>query len=202
MKSITLLALFGVIQGKQLRQRFNIEQNDLDDGDQQDVLGTIKSPWKEPYEGAWVQTGKVEETAADFEGFKADLHGFVGNNHNEGQWKDAYERKIPENFNNDDDHHVDNFTKNVLERFATEGVTDGGKPNGKFFITKDQSKQLAQEVIETHLGMKGVEKDNFMKKHFSESWEHYDVNDEGVLDAMWASPFMRFLCKSEKDIDL
>ena len=81
-------------------------------------------------------------------------------------------------------------------------MTDGGKPNGKFFITKDQSKQLAQEVIETHLGMKGVEKDNFMKKHFSESWEHYDVNDEGVLDAMWASPFMRFLCKSEKDIDL
>ena len=50
--------------------------------------------------------------------------------------------------------------------------------------------------------MKGVEKDNFMKKHFNESWEHYDVNDEGVLDAMWASPFMRYLCKSEKDIDL
>ena len=86
MKYITLLALFGLIEAKQLRQlsRFDIDQNDLDDGDQKDVLGTIKSPWKPPYEGAWVQIGKVEETSPDFEGFKADLHGFVGNNHNEG----------------------------------------------------------------------------------------------------------------------
>ena len=84
MKYIALFALFGLIEGKRLRQRFDINQNDLDDGDQADVLGVIKSPWKPPYEGAWLQTDKVEETAADFEGFKADLHGFVGNNHNEG----------------------------------------------------------------------------------------------------------------------
>jgi hypothetical protein len=48
----------------------------------------------------------------------------------------------------------------------------------------------------------GVEKANFLRKKFNEAWENYDVNDEGVMDAMWASPFMRFLCKSEKDIDL
>ena len=137
MKYITLLALLGLTEGKRLVQRFDIDQNDLDDGDQKDVLGTIKTPWKPPYEGAWVQTEKVEETAADFEGFKADLHGFVGNNNNNGEWKDAYERKIPENFSAEDEHHVDTFTKNVLEKYATEGVTDGGKPNGKFFITKD-----------------------------------------------------------------
>ena len=42
----------------------------------------------------------------------------------------------------------------------------------------------------------------FMDKKFEETWEHYDVNDEGTMDALWASPFMRALCKSEKDIDL
>jgi hypothetical protein len=89
-----------------------------------------------------------------------------------------------------------------LKNFATEGVTEGGMPNGQFFIVKDQAKELASEIVETHLGMKGVEKANFLKKKFNEAWEHYDVNDEGVMDAMWASPFMRFLCKSEKDIDL
>ena len=116
MKYFTLLALLGLINAKQLRQRtrFDIEQNDLDDGDQKDTLNIIKSPWKPPYEGAWVQLGKVEETSPDFEGFHASLHGFVGNNHNDGQWKDSYERKIPENFNSEDEHHIDTFTKNVL----------------------------------------------------------------------------------------
>ena len=48
----------------------------------------------------------------------------------------------------------------------------------------------------------GVEKANFLRKKFNEAQENYDVNDEGVMDAMWASPFMRFLCKSEEDTDL
>jgi len=81
-------------------------------------------------------------------------------------------------------------------------VTPEGKPNKEFFITKDQAKELSEEVVESHLGFKGVEKASFLKKHFNEVWDHYDVNEEGVLDAYWASPFMRYLCKSEKDIDL
>ena len=35
---------------------------------------------------------KVEETGKNFGGFEASLDGFVGNNHNSGEWKDAYER--------------------------------------------------------------------------------------------------------------
>ena len=48
--------------------------------------------------------GKVEETADDFGGFEAGLHGFVGNNHNQGEWKDAYDRKLPGNYEDHDDH--------------------------------------------------------------------------------------------------
>jgi len=44
--------------------------------------------------------------------------------------------------------------------------------------------------------------DTFLKNRFEETWNHYDVNNEGVMEANWASPFMRALCKSEKDIDL
>ena len=148
------------------------------------------------------QSHRVEETQPDFEGFHADQHGFVGNNYNKGEWKDAYERVLPGSFEEGDDHAVDKFTQNVLQNFATEGVTPEGKPNRQFFIVKDQAKELAAEVVESHLGFRGVEKAAFLKKHFNETWEHYDVNDEGTIDAYWANPFMRALCKSEKDIDL
>ena len=100
--------------------------------------------------------GKVEETAEDFGGFEASLHGFVGNNHEGGEWKDAYARKIPKHLDDSNSHHVDTFTKNIIENYATEGVTEDGKPNGSFFIVKDQAKILAAEVIATHLGFTGA----------------------------------------------
>ena len=145
---------------------------------------------------------RVEETSKDFAGFDAGLHGFVGNNHNGGEWKDAYERVLPGNFDNSNDHPVDTFTANVIKNYATEGVTKEGKPDGRFFIVKAQAKKLALEVVKTHLGFTGKKLQDFMDKKFDETWNHYDVNDEGTMDALWASPFMRALCKSEKDIDL
>jgi len=81
-------------------------------------------------------------------------------------------------------------------------VTAEGKPDGRFFILKHQAKKLAEEVVQTHLGYKGKELKSFMDKKFDDTWSHYDVNDEGTMEAMWASPFMRALCKSVKDIDL
>jgi len=80
---------------------------------------------------------RVEETADGFAGFDASDSGFAGNNHNNGEWKDAYSRVIPTNFDTAEDHPVDMFTQNVLQNFATEGVTKEGKPDGHFFITKD-----------------------------------------------------------------
>ena len=60
------------------------------------------------------QTRRVEETQPDFEGFHADLDGFAGNNHNDGAWKEPYQRELPGNFIEGDEHAVDKFTQNVL----------------------------------------------------------------------------------------
>ena len=109
---------------------------------------------------------------------------------------------MPGNFDNADDHPVDTFTANVIKNYATEGVTTDGKPDGRFFIVKASAKKIASEVVATHLGYKGKELKDFMTRKFDETWKHYDVNDEGTMEAMWASPFMRALCKSVKDIDL
>jgi len=52
------------------------------------------------------------------------------------------------------------------------------------------------------LSKKGKELDEYLKGKFATTWDHYDVNNEGILEANWASPFMRTLCKPEKAIDL
>ena len=82
-------------------------------------------------------------------------------------------------------------------------MTDEGRPNGHFFIVKKQARELAKEVVETHLGKNKTQAEEYLKKKFEETWEHYDVNNEGVMDANWVSTFMRALCKSENQhIDL
>jgi len=53
---------------------------------------------------------RVAETDKSFGGFEASHNGFVGNNHNGGEWMDAYSRDIPNNFDASDDHPVDAFT--------------------------------------------------------------------------------------------
>ena len=60
-------------QASQVLSRFDIDQNDLDDGDQTDTLGTIKSPHKHNYvqlrssfaEGE--ELGQVEDSESDDE---------------------------------------------------------------------------------------------------------------------------------------
>ena len=63
-----------------------------------------------------------------------------------------------------------------MKNYATEGVTKEGKPNGHFFITKDQAKTIGQEVVESHLNFKGSKKDQYMKENFDETWDSFDVN--------------------------
>merc|ERR1712032_805976 len=76
------------------------------------------------------------------------------NRHNDGQWKDSYDRVVPGHLDDTDGVPVDKFTANVISNYATEGVSKEGLPNGQFFITHDQTMALAREVVQTHLGKK------------------------------------------------
>ena len=55
-------------------------------------------------------------------------------------------------------------------------MTEEGHPNGKFTIKRVQAEKLGKEVVEQHLHHSGADLDAYMKKHWDESWEHYDVN--------------------------
>ena len=85
---------------------------------------------------AATSASRVYETSPGFTGWPVSMHGFVGNNHNNGQWMDAYERKLPPHLDDADlTQPVDTFLRKLILNYAHEGVT-AGKPNGKFFVTK------------------------------------------------------------------
>ena len=78
------------------------------------------------------------EAIASEDGLDAHLSGFEGNS-----FTDGYERQIPGHFSDEDGESVDHFTKNVLENYATEGLTEDHHPNGVFTIKKNQAEHLA-----------------------------------------------------------
>ena len=132
-----------------------------------------------------------------FQGYTPEYSGFEGNNHLGGEWRDAYERVVPEAFQGE---QRDTFTAKMIEKFAIEGQDDKtGTPNGKFFMTKNATKKASYEVLETHLGLKGEAADAHLNKYFDEVWDHTDVLKEGKLEAIEMNKFMRTLCKPVKE---
>ena len=77
--------------------------------------------------------------------------------------------------------------------------SETGKPNGKFFVNKTNTKKASYEVLATHLDLKGAKADAHLKKYFDETWEHMDVNNTGRLEAIELNKFMRDLCKPVKE---
>ena len=59
----------------------------------------------------------------------------------------------------------------------------------------------AREVVSKNKGLEGPPLDKFMNQYFGRTWEHFDVNDANMLDALDMPAFMKFLC-SDQSLDL
>lgn len=65
-----------------------------------------------------------------------------------------YEREPPAHFSEGRD---DRLMHSLITQYALEGNTDG-KPNGHFYMTKDQTQRVTDEVVGTHWGFTGAQK--------------------------------------------
>ena len=116
-----------------------------------------------------LNTKKIEESKPYFTGFTPEYHGFEGNKGPFGEWRDAYERKVPEAFEGD---QADSFTRKIIKDFAIEGqdVLDDDKlshkPNGKFYMTPQKTREASYEVLKTHLGFDRKQADAHLDKYF------------------------------------
>ena len=136
---------------------------------------------------------RIQEKDKGFHGYTTWYDGFEGN----GEWRDAYERKVPEAFTGE---QRDTFTEKMIAEFALEGMDkDTHKPNGHFTVSKEKTKEASYEVLKTHLGLEGAAADEHLSKYFDQVWDHMDVLGKGSLEAVELNKFMRDLCKPVKE---
>ena len=105
-----------------------------------------------------------------------------------------YEREVPEHFKEGAD---DLFMRSMIKTYALEGKNKDGSPNGKFWMDKAQTEAAVAEVLETHKGLSGSAKADYIKKYFARTWAHYDVNEKGKLPVETMPVFMRFIASDQ-----
>ena len=87
----------------------------------------------------------------------------------------------------------------MIKDYALEVADKEGMKTGKFIVNKDNTRLAAIEVLETHLGLKGPDAEEHLRKYFDEVWNHFDVNKVGSLEAVELNHFMRDLCRPIRD---
>ena len=120
-------------------------------------------------------------------GFQAGHDDFEGL---EGLGK--YDRQIPENVGGPDSGD-DMFMWSMINNYALELATPDGKPTGQFVFKPPQAKMAAYEILDTHLGLKGKDAEDYLDKYFDKSFKHFDTANYGYIEADRMSSFYRYL---------
>lgn len=113
MKYITIAALFGATQAYKLSNQEKLYATMIEIDDDMNL-----------------QTSKVIENGATWDGWHPHMHEFPGTVNEYGNFMDPYNRVVPTIFTGDaaDEGHypIDKFTQNILNNYAIEGI-DGKK---------------------------------------------------------------------------
>mmetsp|Transcript_34636 Transcript_34636/g.52971 ORF Transcript_34636/g.52971 Transcript_34636/m.52971 type:complete len:146 (+) Transcript_34636:283-720(+) len=86
----------------------------------------------------------------------------------------------------------DEFMKEVIEDYGTQGKKTAGNPGG-VVLTKFNGERATRRFVETALKLKGVQLNDWMKENFAAAWKKYDVNNEGLIQADMVSTYFRSL---------
>jgi len=109
-----------------------------------------------------------------------------------------YQRKYPEGF---DDESPNKFVHHILREYALEEKNNNGAPTGNFFMNKKWTQVASKEVLQKQKKLEGEALEKYMNQYFGRTWEHFDVNEKNMLDALDMPAFMKYLC-SDQSLDL
>jgi len=119
---------------------------------------------------------------------------FEAREHGTGPLDKKYERVVPTNFADASD---DLFMRSMIKTYALEGKNKDGSPNGQFYMDEATTRAASGEVLETHKGLTGGAKADYLKTYFPRTWAHFDVNKTGKLGVETMPQFMRFLASDQ-----
>ena len=120
-------------------------------------------------------------------GFQANHDDFEGL---EGLGK--YDRVIPAHLGGPGSGD-DMFAWSMINNYALELTTPEGKPTGQFVFKPSQAKQAAYEILDTHMGLKGKDAEDYLDKYFDKTFAHFDTANYGYVESDRMSSFFRYL---------
>ena len=77
---------------------------------------------------------------------------------------------------------------------AVEGEDKDGLPTGRYWVTKDQARKAADEVVDTHLRLHKGDKTDYLDANFPALWARFDVNEEGKVEIDRMPQLLRSIC--------
>ena len=107
----------------------------------------------------------------------------------------GYTRTVPERFTQERD---DRLMNSIIKNYSREVKLDG-KLTGHFYCNREDAMALATEVYDNHKKHDG---NSFEGAKFEETWNHFDVNHDGLVEAERMPQFLRMLLGNALDIDL
>ena len=111
----------------------------------------------------------------------------------------GYERVVPEQFTAERD---DRLMNSLISNYARE-VKQDGKLTGAMFCNKDDAFAAATEVVSTHFKYSTEKAAKWLKDNtFADTWNHYDVNKDGLVEVERMPMFLRSVTGNALDIDL
>ena len=71
----------------------------------------------------------------------------------------------------------------IIDKYALEEATVDGKKTGNFVFKRVNAQLVAEEVIDTHLGLRGKAASDFLDKNFDRAFKEFDPNGDGKIEA-------------------
>merc|ERR1719223_100597 len=112
----------------------------------------------------------------------------------------GYKIAMPERFDAERD---DRFMNSMIKNYA-RWITSDGQNTGHFFLNHDDAFAASQEVVTNHMKFSDAKAKAFLgvDDKFEETWNHFDVNHDGLLEVERSPQFFRYLLGNALDIDI
>ena len=166
------------------------DSSDEDDEEQEHENVQVESEDEEDEE-------EPAQSAAQVDRIPERTYFFAGDTNVTPQGKE-YERQYPAGF---DEDSPNKFVHHILKEYALEEKDKTGNPTGNFFMNKKWTQVASREVLQKFKKLEGNDLEKYMNQYFGRTWEHFDVTDSNMLDALDMPAFMKYLC-SDQSLDL
>lgn len=90
----------------------------------------------------------------------------------------------------------------MINNYALELKDKDGKPTGHFFLDKGAAQGVCEEVLKNNSHWNAGKADKWIASNFLSTWEHFDVNNDGIVEVERMPQFLRYFTGDALDIDL